>query len=363
MLVVRLFLLCVLGLYASIETSKLLHLSFHRGCLNNFQAVAERLDVAVEDMFIPDLPIDRFDGKTFGNERYNIDQKRADTIWQLHKDFFNSFDGIVISDTTPLARIFLREEFTKPLIIWVCNRFDYFHTPKRPTLGHKAYYSSLQEAVRKPNVRIAAYTQFELTYARSKGVNLGNTVIKPLPYVAIDKRMLVSAIPLSPTQKSTHYFIPYYPNDKLPVMLQHYQELQIPYYQGVYNGPFDLFHFKGIIHLPYAWSNIALFENLYLGMIYFIPSARFLRHEIFNAHYNFQNPEFFFNKGLFAQSEWYAPEHQELFVYFDSWQDLQKKIHTVNKEKIRDHIAEYCHQQTETVLQQWALLFKSLELI
>ena len=38
---------------------------------------------------------------------------------------FGKFDVIVTSDTAPLSRIFLQNNWKKPLIIWICNRFDY----------------------------------------------------------------------------------------------------------------------------------------------------------------------------------------------------------------------------------------------
>jgi len=43
----------------------------------------------------------------------------------LHKDYFDTFDVIVTSGTAPLHESFLQNGWTKPLIIWICNRFDY----------------------------------------------------------------------------------------------------------------------------------------------------------------------------------------------------------------------------------------------
>ena len=60
-----------------------------------------------------------------GNAVYNIGHQRAETVWNRHKDYFDKFDVIVTSDTAPLSRIFLQNGWRKPLIIWVCNRFDY----------------------------------------------------------------------------------------------------------------------------------------------------------------------------------------------------------------------------------------------
>ena len=59
-------------------------------------------------------------------------------------------------------------------------------------------------------------------------------------------------------------------------MSAHCAALGIPVYCGRYDGPSDLEKFKGIIHLPYNWSNLAFFENSRLGIPYFVPSRKFL---------------------------------------------------------------------------------------
>ena len=47
------------------------------------------------------------------------------------------------------------------------------------------------------------------------------------------------------------------------------ESLGIKVFNGRYNGPKDLAEFFGVIHIPYAWSNLALFEAIQLGIIFF----------------------------------------------------------------------------------------------
>ena len=56
--------------------------------------------------------------------------------------------------------------------------------------------------------------------------------------------------------------------------------LNIKTFNGRYNGPNDLAAFKGIIHIPYAWSNLAFFENIQSGLPYFIPSIEFMMQQL-----------------------------------------------------------------------------------
>ena len=100
---------------------------------------------------------------------------------------------------------------------------------------------------------------------------------------------------------------------------QKLNSIGIPNYTGRYNGPLELRDFKGVIHIPYAWSNLALFEALQLGIIYFIPSKTFIE-ELSKTRNFFWSPPL--DRKLFHLAEWYDPELRDVFVYFDTWEDL-----------------------------------------
>src|SRR5271154_4177159 len=104
---------------------KVLHLSFHKGCSKDFEYIAQQLDLDLSSLFIQEQPSRWLDGKTVGSAIYSIGHDRAAAIWEKHKNYFDQFDVIITSDTAPLARIFLQNKWSKPLIIWICNRFDY----------------------------------------------------------------------------------------------------------------------------------------------------------------------------------------------------------------------------------------------
>lgn len=349
-----------LGSYVDAQKPRVLHMSFHRGCINEFKAVAQEIGIEVESLFVQDMPQGWFDGITRGNGIYNIGHERARRVWELHKDFFNQFDAILTSDTVPLARIFLQNGWEKPLVIWVCNRFDYCDQGSLDcAFPDKEYYDLIRRAKSQKNVVIASYTPFEAHYAQAKGVDIGSFVIKPCAPFA-ESVLGNSAIPVDINKKET-LFIPPYFNDTVWMKLsEHCTALGIPNYCGRYNGPNDLKEFKGIIHLPYAWSNLALFENMKSGIPYFVPSREFLEKLHCSGGYWHCDGHYLFNKKLYDISEWYAPEHKDLLIYFDSWEDLKHKIQVTDYVSIRERIKAFAVGHKKKMLKRWKKAFAAI---
>jgi len=351
MKLVRLYLLLSL-FYQIFAPSKILHLTFHRGCANEIEDMAKHLNLNLATWHIPSLPPKFFDPKSQGNTLYNIGHDRAIRIWNKHKDFFNQFDAIITSDTAPLSRIFLQNNFKKPLIVWICNRFDYNDKPSLDCpFPDPEYYRLINNAKRNKLVSIIPNTQFEIEYAKRKGVNLGNFIIKPsgTPYTDPDR---LGALPSSHINKSQTFFIPRYNNDiiyfNLPLQCTN---LGIQNYNQRYYDALDLQNFKGIIHIPYAYSTIALFENLQLGMPYFIPSSKFMLSLIKTDNLYFQNKDLL--ETYYRISEWYCKENRRNFVYFGSWPDLKRKSHVTNYQRLRQRISTFAKKHKLEMIVRW----------
>lgn len=339
---------------------KVLHITFHKGCAKEFSSLAEHFSFDLDTWFVPDMPPLFLDGITRGNAIYNIGHDRAEGIWNLQKDRFAQYDLIVTSDTAPLARIFLQNEWSKPLIIWICNRFDYSDQASLDCLfPDEEYYALFQSAAYANHVRVVAYTPFEHFYTKSKGVDTGSLIIKPCALEI--ETLTTSAIPAQIEKKET-FFLPDYHNEKYFMDLSaHLNTLEIPNYRGRYNGAADLPDFKGIIHIPYTWSSLALFENMNSGIPYFIPSENFFRKLAQQGNFFHPNLDALISKNLFYLSEWYCPDHQELFIYFDSWDDLKEKIRTTNYQAKRHLILSYASEHKKIMLTRWGKIFKSLK--
>ena len=332
------------------DAPKILHVSFHKGCIKELENVAKCLDWDLSSLYIHDLPPYEFDGKTKGNAIYNIGNERANNIWNKHKDYFNQFDVIITSDTGPLSRIFLQNQYNGKLIVWICNRFDYYDGASLDCdFPDRQYYDLLNKARLKPNVVFASYTEFERIYGLSKGIDFGDLYIKPCGFSWI---IGVSRSGLLDTNQKK-FLIPDYISNHNLKLVKICESLNIPAVCERYNGPDDLKKFKGIIHIPYSWSNLALFENLSNGLVHFIPSAKFMRTLVMQG--SFWPNSNFIEKDL-ESSEWYNPDKKDLFVFFDSWQDLKNKIESVNIDEIKKRCINFSILHRQTMLDRWQKL-------
>jgi hypothetical protein len=342
------------------QKPKVLHLTFHRGCEKEFSAVAQELSLDLETWFIPDLPSMFLDGVTTGNALYNMGHCRAENIWDLHQDYFDTFDLIVVSDTAPLSRIFLQNGWKKPLVIWVCNRFDYVDMASLDCdFPDSEYYQLFKQACSQSNVKVIGYTEFEHYYARTKGIETGGLTIAPCAAYQFSPQTHTS-IPSSIHKEETFYLPPYLNESEFMNLSSFCGDLGIKCYRGRYGSPMDLVDFKGIIHLPYSWSNLAFFENIGLGIVYFVPSPTFFRKLADQGGYFHPSISSLINENLFHLSEWYCDEHSDIIVYFDSWKDLKEKTISTDFSEMREKIKNYALVHKAKMFSRWKAVFENL---
>lgn len=353
----RLLIIFLTGIIIA-KQPKVLHLSFHNGCIAAVDTMAQDLGLAITHWNMANMR-NLFEPLAYGNAIINITHAVANYIWEKNKAIFDTFDVIITSDTAPLSRIFLQNNWQKPLIVWICNRFDYadVETAKMSRFPDREYYSIMREASQKPNVFLVGNTEFEKAYAESKHIRLYKKIIKP--YFKGRAPSIPSAISKNINKKRT-FFIPRYTNDLFFLNNHTYEKLGIKTFRGYYSEPADLADFKGIIHIPYAYSTIAFFENLAQGIPYFIPTPEFLlKLRITNPELWHQNQSWLIKRNGFNLSEWYTKEHAPLFVYFNSWTDLQKRIQMTNYEQLRSAIKVYAKKHEDTMRKRWKALFST----
>lgn len=336
---------------------KLLHLTFHRGCANDIEFISKKLSLDLTTWYIPDLPPYFFDGVSQGSVLYNIGHDRAERIWNKHRKYFESFDVILTSDIAPLSRIFLQNKWSKPLIIWVCNRFDYYDGASLDSdFPDKEYYRLFSKAAKQKNVTIISYTEIEHIYAKTKGVHLENLTIKPSGGDFITEKK-ISSIPKAVIKEETYLLPPYHNETIFMNLSEHCRKLGIRNYCGRYNGPKDLQDFKGVIHIPYAWSNLSLFENMHLGIPYFVPSKAFML-SLISKGAHFQDPHL--TKKFLSVCEWYSGIYDPFIVYFDSWNDLIEKLDTYDYQGNKEKILDLAMKHQEETLSLWQKIFNNL---
>lgn len=343
-------LLCVVSFISCLDHPlKVLHITFHEGCMNDFEEVGREVALDVTSWFVQRLPEGFWEGSHTANEIYNVGPRRAARVWERHKDYFNTFDAIVTSDTAPLSRIFLQHNWKKPLIIWVCNRFDYAHgNGGEDRFPDKGYYDLIRKAATMPNVRIIPYTPFEHEHARRKGVNIGTRTIKPLGTREVIDSDFKSAVPTEINKSESLFIFPRLAEGQINAVKTQCAKLGMPSWSGVYSGPEDLKGFKGVLFFPYAYSNLALFENLQRGVVHFVPTIRFLTQLGYirgGMHGNLQ------------WSEWYFDEFKDVLVYFDSWEDLKHKVATTDYSAMHAKVKAFGGAYREGMVREWGKLF------
>lgn len=347
-----------LDVIADDHRTKVLHLSFHKGCVMDFEEVGRALNLDLTFWYILDdakMARINFDGVSTNSGIYNISHDKACKVWEKHKEYFDQFDVVVTSDTAPLSRIFLQNNWQKPLIIWVCNRFDYCDGPTHDgTFPDHEYYDLFRKALNAPNVRVIGYTAFEHFYASLKNVKTDWFTIKPLGSIEHAVRSGQSSyIPEQINKETTLFIYPRLDDDQMHYVQAECAQRNIPTYTGSYNGPHDLQGFKGVIYFPYAWSNLAVFENFHQGIIHFVPSEKFIVQNVLFNRLPIRYCTFY----LFNFVEWYSPEYHPYMVYFDSWDDLKNKIATTNYDELRAKIKTFGAEHRTKMLDRWRSVF------
>ena len=85
---------------------------------------------------------------------------------------------------------------------------------------------------------------------------------------------------------------------------------------------------------------------------YFIPSLTFIKQLAKNPKINFfWSPPLLVD--MFHLSEWYCDEMKDIFIYFDSWDDLQHKILSFDREAHKKKLREFGDLHDAKMLQLW----------
>jgi len=289
---------------------------------------------------------------------YNIGQARADQLWNERRGEFEKYDLVITSDTAPLSRIFLRDAFKGKLIIWICTRYNYADQATNDCgFPDPEYYEIIRAATKNPRVRIVAYTAFEHMWAKQTGVDVGTRVVRPTGMGGVGDEVVRPLIPASVDKPKTLFIPPYHNDTKLVDLQGMCQSLGLTAYRGRYAGPNELEGFRGIVHIPYAWSNLALYENLARGLLYFLPSLGMLL-KFGKCNEFFWSPPYQVGSLLF--SEWYNPANRGLFRFFGSWQELPKVVADTDFAAMRKTLREWSVKHVERQVGEWAKLIEEL---
>ena len=138
----------------------------------------------------------------------------------------------------------------------------------------------------------------------------------------------------------------------------------------------DLYQYKGIIHIPYEISTMSIFEQYSANIPLFFPTKLLLLKMLiknnlipFNGPYiksNFpQNVELALGNTWIDfwidNADYYDEENMKYITYFDSFDDLQFKLETVDLKDISNKMKEWNKTRINKVYSQWEKIMAPLQ--
>ena len=334
-----------------------LHITNHSGTTRNIQNVFAHLgtEIVTETCAFP----------------LHITEEHASQIWTDYqtREYPTRYQTLLFTDTSMYARPFLKhiEDHSMNIIVYVTNRFDWgaWHI-------HDTEYARLYaDRSHHPRVFFLADNRYDQYYASSiHGIHFRNDdIFRLTPKISQNysletkEKIMIHNSKLFIYNRGT--FLRFY-EELLPFTKQEYDIYGYDGYQR-YQDEYHISEYLGFLHLPYQTNIQSLWENLGHGILYFIPSKRFLLELVKEPWYYWEekckSPELCATS--IDLSEWYQAENAVFFVYFDSWLDLkeQRDIFLENNSAIyykKKHISLQLSDSNDIYLAKWGELVSSL---
>ena len=107
----------------------------------------------------------------------------------------------------------------------------------------------------------------------------------------------------------------------------------------------------------YQWSNMCFFENIQMGKVHFVPSKKCVRALCQSDAPTHHVMQFMDRDNTYQFNEWYAPEHKELIVYYDSFEDLKQKVEQTDYLAMSEKILAFADNHRDKMLRKWRKVF------
>ena len=326
-----------------------LHLTSHIGTTKNIENVFKFLNI--EHKLVTQKCI---------NNNYYYDYSTANEIWDYYSDKLDGISVLIFTDTSMVARPFLQniEKHNCLIIVYITNRFDWGIWGFNDDL----YYNLYSEMSNNNRVIFCADNNYDQHYALTHNIK----------FLYEDSIKLTPLITENIIHHNKNKFFIYNRGTQINQYEQYLKNLNIEY--DLYGEGFDRFknnenicEYKGFIHLPYQTNIQSLWENLGYFIIYFVPSKTFITELIGqdNSWYYWEErhrPYELLMKSIIL-SEWYSEANEEIFEYFESWDDLKYKIENINDEYIvnkKHKIKNFIENSNKSNIQKWKNILKNL---
>ena len=331
------------------------------------------------------------------SSRYRFDQGRARCLWRRNRwaARLAPYDLVIVGDTAPLAWPLLdagwpqtssgvaaagaSPSHTPPparrpkLLLWVCNRFDY------GAVGDVAWYSAVRSVRDSAAVTIVSSTHFEWWYATHvRAVDFPSpAVLRPIGLMSPDEPTPLDPVPASVDRTTSLLVLPKVNEARLGLAAALAARGLPVWTPGVWpdamqhwGGPKAARTFRAVVHVPYAPTTFALFEHAQAGLITFIPTPRLLVHLYQTRGLFFQSTMHDFvttgagtedlTETMLGATEWYSAANDACFVQFDSLDDLEARLRTIDLDERRRRLQHWALAHTNTTRARWRMLDRFL---
>lgn len=335
---------------------KILHLSFHYGCISDLNSVFTKLGHEVTHHFVKNqIP-------------YQITEPIAHSIWQQRKNEYNTYDVLITSDTVALSYPFLLHlsELKPFLIILNCNRFNYGIDHEKQFLQCLQTVQSNGKYLNK--VLYLPYTDFERIWCGKHKIFLHERAVMPTGKYSQhinDKNLILECFKPTQTQYrhkelSETIFLQNYHNHHSFMNLSKYlYDHGISVDFGSYSDIKELKAYKAIVVLPDQFSKYFTFESIQEGLVVLMPSPKFLMELVTKHGYYFNvegssgqlTPEFI------NLCEWC--KYPETRIYFDSFEEMILKIKSLDETLLQEK-RSWCQFYGNVIEQEHLLQWKHI---
>ncbi|KAG2487174.1 hypothetical protein HYH03_014154 [Edaphochlamys debaryana] len=234
-------------------------------------------------------------------------------------------DVLVVADVVPDSRPLLLGNCTTPTLLLVTNRFDVGVRE-----DHAGYYKFMAEVVQRPWVWVVVNNPYDAHYMKSKGLVLPpdrTFLLRPVGASFLPKPDPASAAPRAGMIALIEH--PGKPHLELLHILPWLKEKNLLPYVSIidrmYGGPAVLSHFRGVIQVPYQVSVMKMYESMFYGAVFVVPSHTFMVQLLKDhEHMAFCCRPFMEQHPDTWQEvvDWYNPDYVEGHVLFNSWDEL-----------------------------------------
>ncbi|KAI8607632.1 hypothetical protein BC830DRAFT_1175126 [Chytriomyces sp. MP71] len=357
------------------ETSKprILYYNVHPGtqgdfpvlCLNalthglqqaNFKVILTRLDLA----FSSYNPYNFGYGMNASYARQLIAEGKA-------REFCDSADIIVVSDTCPHAR-FLLETFLDPdpanhcsakIALELTNRFDWGYEEFSPH-EHVSYRAFMWRIVAEHADKVFWVANNPLEPRQVADMAIATPLFRLLRPIGYSE---VPALEVDAAQAN----LPMVRTKKDSPILKHLDTLGVKYLhvvQGVhspYGGPKTAAKYRAFVEFPYQASTMKLYENIAAGVTVLVPSPKFYFELIKAGYFSILDMR---TSLLYQGQDWpkyhdyYSDDMKPYIYYFDSFEHLKDMLDDeVDIRNVRTNGPAAFSKIAQEIICGWADLF------